>query len=210
VRAPVALVAVLLAGSSAYAQTEPAISIRPFVFAAGEQFDAQTTFNAAFDRASQPLWGGGVQVTFRPGIFAEVSASRFRKTGQRAFVDGSQIFRLGIPLTATLTPIEVTGGYRFHLRRHPRLLPYVAAGVGSYRYEEVSGFAAAGENVDLRHTGYLGNGGIEVRLHRWIGLASDVQVTHVPGILGRAGISKDANENDLGGIAVRVKAVIGR
>jgi hypothetical protein len=206
-----AILFVALTANTAWAQPdEPKISVRPFVMAAGEQFNAQLTFDAAFGRSTQPLFGGGVQVALRMGLFAEVSASRFKKTGQRAFVDGSQVFRLGIPLTATFTTVEVTGGYRFHPSQHPRLLPYVAAGVGSYQYKESSGFATAGENVDMRHVGYVANGGIEVRLHRWVGLASDVQFSHVPGILGAAGVSKDAKEDDLGGVAVRVKLVIGR
>ena len=54
------------------------------------------------------------------------------------------------------------------------------------------------------------NGGAEFRLHRWVGLGADVQYTHVPGILGLGGVSQQAGENDLGGVAVRVKLVVGR
>ena len=83
----------------------------------------------------------------------------------------NQNFGLGITLTATITPLEVAGGYRFKLPGSPRLVPYVGAGVGSYGYNETSEFSDASENVDTRHTGYLAVGGAEFRLHRWIGVS---------------------------------------
>ena len=86
----------------------------------------------------------------------------------------------------------------------------VGAGLGSYGYRETSEFSDAGENVDTRHSGTVLNGGAEFRLHRWVGLGADVQYTHVPGILGLGGVSQQAGENDLGGVAVRVKLVVGR
>ena len=62
----------------------------------------------------------------------------------------------------------------------------------------------------MNHTGYLVLGGVEVRAHRWVGVSVDVQYTKVTGILGGAGISKELGENNLGGTAVRVKALVGR
>ena len=41
------------------------------------------------------------------------------------------------------------------------------------------------------------------------GIAADVQHTHIPGILGTAGLSKDAGENDLGGTSVHAKIIVG-
>ena len=51
---------------------------------------------------------------------------------------------------------------------------------------------------------------MEFRVQKWIGVAVDAQYTHVPGILGTGGVSKDAGETDLGGIAARFKVLIGR
>jgi hypothetical protein len=75
---------------------------------------------------------------------------------------------------------------------------------------EESGFAADGDNVDTHHVGYLLNGGVEVRLQKWIGVAVDAQYTPVPGIIGEGGISQDAGETDLGGVAARFKVIVGR
>jgi len=88
--------------------------------------------------------------------------------------------------------------------------PYAAGGFGSYAYQETSSFADAGEDIDTRHFGYVVNGGAEFRLQRWVGLAVDVQYSHVPGILGNGGVSQQAGESNLGGVAARFKLVVGR
>lgn len=204
------LVVLMLAAPAAAQQAGdvPPLSIRPFVLGTLESFAASETFDAVFGRTYQPFFGGGVQVLVDGTYFVELSASRFKDTGQRAFISGGQAFPLGIPLTATFTPFEITGGYRYNLT--PTIKPYGAAGVGFYHYTETSGFSAAGEDVDTRHAGFVLNGGAEFRLHRWIGLALDVQYTHVPGIIGTAGVSQQAGETDLGGVAGRLKLVVGR
>ena len=135
----------------AAAQTDR-FTLRPYGMITEQAFSAQTTFKAIFGQAAEPFWGAGAQLILRRNIYIDVSASRFKKTGQRAFINNGQTFPLGIPLTATLTPFEVTGGYRFHLRRQNSLTPFVGVG----------------------------------------------------------GISKDAGETDLGGLAGRFKLIVGR
>jgi hypothetical protein len=193
------------AGSS-----DPPVSLRGYGMVTEQQFSAQTTFEGVFGRAAQPFWGGGAEVVFRDGIYVDVGLSRFKKTGQRAFRSNGKTYQLNIPLTATVTPFEVSGGYRFRLGRHQSVIPFVGGGIGSYGYKETSGFSDSTENVDTRHVGGLVVGGVEFRVHRWIGLGVDAQYTHIPGILGTGGLSKDANENDLGGVAARFKVIVGR
>jgi opacity protein-like surface antigen len=183
------------------------LSFRPFVLGTIESFAAIDTFDAVYGRTYQPFLGGGLQVV-QDSYFLELTASQMSQTGQRAFINNGQKFRLGIPLTAKILALEATAGYRYRLS--PRVLPYGAAGVGLYRYQESSDFDEAGENVDARHTGFILNGGAEFRVSRWVGVAADVQYTHVPGILGSAGLSRQANENDLGGISGRLKIIVGK
>jgi outer membrane protein W len=194
--------------------SEPLVTVRAFFLAAEEQFAAKTTFGATFGKASQPLFGGGGQVVFRDGVYVDVSVSRFSKSGQRAFVFGGQSFGVGIPLTATLTPIEASVGYRFRLRHYRNIIPFVAAGIGRYHYIETSSETPSGgstsTDLDASHTGYLANAGVEFRFLKWVGASVDAQYTHVPGIFGTGGISQDAGENDLGGYAARVKVIVGR
>ena len=108
----------------------PAISLRPFFLISGQNFTAQETFKAVFGGTVEPFWGGGAQVTMRNGLFVDVTVSRFQASGERAFTFDGRNFGLGIPLTVTETPVEASGGYRFHVS--PRLVPYVGAGIGSY------------------------------------------------------------------------------
>jgi len=203
-----AIVIACASAAPALAQDDPSIAIRPFVFGSVQSFTAIDTFDAVFGRAYDPFYGGGVQAVFDGKFFVELSASRFRQTGQRAFISGGQKFRLGIPLTATIVPFEVTGGYRFHFS--PRVRPYVAAGVGSYRYKETSTFNDPSEDVDVRHAGFVVNGGAEFRAHRWVGIGADIEYSHIPGILGSGGVSLQAGEKDLGGVSARLKLIVGR
>jgi outer membrane protein W len=146
----------------------------------------------------------------KTGKFIDMTASRFSTTGQRAFLFNGQSFRLGIPLTVTEIPIEVSGGYR--LRREHALQPYVGAGVGSCSYKETSSdpSAASSNDVDARHAGYLVVDGADVRCHRWIAVSADANWTRISGILGSCGMSNDADENDLGGVAARIRVIVGK
>ena len=204
-----AALAVLAIASPAAAQgPDPAISVRLFGLVSDQQFAAQDTFNASFGSARGLFWGGGIEVVLPSGIFADLGVSRFRKTGQRAFISGGQAFGLGIPLTATVTPIEVTAGYR--LRLHGPVAPYIGLGVGSYSYQESSSFSDPGDSIDERNFGVLGVIGAEVRVRSWMSVSADVQDTRITGILGKGGLSQQANEDDLGGVAVRFRIIIGR
>ena len=191
-----------------FAQPAPPVSFRPFFLAADERFAAQTTFKAVFGSATVPTWGGGVDVTLGRHVFVDLAISRMSESGQRAFINNGDVFTLGIPLRVTLTPVEVTAGYR--VRRWKRIVPYAGAGIGWYGYRETADFAAAGDDVDERHMGFVMMGGAEFRVTKWIGITGDAQYTSVSGILGQGGLSKDAGENDLGGVAARLRVIVGR
>ncbi len=188
----------------------PSVSFRPFFLVSGESFSAKQTFDAVMGpRLLSPFWGGGLHVDFRPGLFVELAASRYSRTGQRVFVSSGRASPLGIPLTASITPFEVSAGWRFRLT--PRIAPYVGAGAVHYSYSESSTFNDPAENLDTAHTGFVAMGGVEIRLHRWVGVGVDAQLTRVSGILGSAGtVSGAFGENDLGGGALRVKVLVGR
>ena len=210
------LAVVTAASAEAQSTTDPAgfsepyhVELRGFFVATQQNFAAKTTVEAAFGDSRQPFFGGGLQITSPGGFYLEFGVTRFQKTGQRAFINDGQTFPLGIPLTATITPIELSFGYRIGATKW-KIIPYVAGGVGRYNYREESDFAADGDDLDTHHVGYLATGGVEFRLQKWIGVAVDAQYTHVPGILGLGGVSQDAGETDLGGIAARFKVLIGR
>ena len=212
-----AVVLTLLVSPCASAQAAPRVQFRPFGLFAVERFTAATTFDATLGSSFQPLWGGGVEITTRRNVFVDVAVTRLSRNGHQAFVNDGQVFRLAVPLEASLTPVEFTIGYRFPpkrrapRRRRPTVIPYAGVGIGVYRYAQTSGFAGATEEVDETHAGFLAVGGAEFRVSKWIGITADAQYTWVPGILGQApSISQLVGEHDLGGIAGRVRVILGR
>ena len=188
----------------------PAFSVRVFGEAGVDQLSAARSFNAIFGKDSGPVYGGGAEVVLRQGWFVRVNMWRFKEVGQRAIRLENQTFRLDIPLTVTMTPIEVSAGYRFPFGRRRLLVPYVGGGVSSHAYKETSSFAVGEENVDERFTGYQVLGGVEYRLLRSLGVAGEVQYTSVPDALGAGGLSAEFDENNLGGLIVRVRVLFGR
>ena len=174
-------------------------------------FSATESFDAILDTHAGPVVGGGARLGLPWfGLFAEIGAWRFRADGERAFVHNGTRFPLGIDTTITVTPIEVSGGWRWRMRRVPRLTPYVAGGITSLRYEETSDFADANENVDENFAGYLVYGGAAYKITRWLGIAGEAAWSTVPDAIGDAGVSAAFKETNLGGTALRLKITIGR
>jgi opacity protein-like surface antigen len=211
---PFLLAATLLADVPAAAQTPrpqepyPVISPRGFVLFGQQRFAAEQTFEAVFEKTALPFAGGGADIVLYRNFFAEIGFSRFEETGERVFRSGGETFKLGIPLTATITPFEISGGYRLTYWR--RVIPYGGMGLASYHYEETSDFSQSGENVDESKRGLVVLGGAEVRVMRWIGVGLDVHYTSIDDILGSGGISQEFGESDLGGTAFRIRILVGR
>ena len=188
-------------------------SIRGFGDFGAARFAASDTFDAVLGSSSGVFFGGGAEVVFPARYFVNVRLSRFRKAGERVFVDGGDVFPLGIPVEVGITPVEVTGGYRFQARGRTRnIVPYVGAGLGWHRYSETSDFADSNEDVSETFTGYHVLGGVEVRLGRIFAIGGEGQWTTVPDALGSqtSSASEAFGETNLGGIGFRVRFTVGR
>jgi hypothetical protein len=188
----------------------PPVSARAFGLVTVQQFAAQDTFDAAFGSTTGAFVGGGLEVVHASGFFAAIELSRVSKSGSRAFVSDGKAFSLGIPLKATITPIDVMAGYRFRIGDSERYILYAAGGATSIGYKETSDFSDASDDVDVRKTGFIVLGGVEVRVARLLGVSVDVADTHVTGIIGDAGISQQFGEKNIGGVAARVRVIVGR
>lgn len=200
-------------GAQQTARTTPSrepIGIRGFGLFGVNYFSAEESFEAVLGSRSGAIFGGGVQVVFPIGVYAEVGAWRFSGDGERVFVGpGDEVFPLGIPTTVKVTPLEITGGWRFgNLSR--RVVPYAGAGVNWTRYEETADFADGDDNVDERFTGFQLVGGVEVHLHRWIHASGEIAWSSVADALGSGGASAAFDEDNLGGTSIRFKVLIGR
>jgi opacity protein-like surface antigen len=187
------------------------LTFRGFVDIGALAFNASDSFDAVLGSRSGTLFGGGGEVVLPQRFFAGLRISRFQKDGERVFVFNDEVFPLGIPTTIQIRPVEVSGGYRFG-RANSRVVPYFGGGVGWHRYRETSEFAEDDENVDETHVGYHLLGGAEARVARWVAVGGEAQWSTVPDALGQDsnGVSAAFNETNLGGVAFRVKFVIGR
>lgn len=226
IRRALALLFVLGAATSAAAQAPPTAArpqpprpptapvrettaVRAFGDLGYTWFTATESFEATLGSPSAAVFGAGAEVTLPQRIFAGVRVGYFQADGERAFVFNGERFGLGIPMTVTIKPVLVTGGYRFGGPRST-VRPYVGGGVGWYGYEETSEFAAASEDVSDRFTGYHLLGGAEYRLSRLIGLAGEGEWSTVPDALGQepSSVSAAFDETDLGGFTLRVKLTV--
>ena len=187
----------------------PAISIRLFGLVSAQSFDAKNTFDAVFGSTGGVFYGGGVEIVHPSGLFVDLEASYFSKTGQRAFVNDGQTFQLGVPLTVTMVPLDAMVGYELRRQRW-RFLPYVAAGITSVGYKETSDFSEPGDDVDARQVGYIVAGGVRVRVSPRFSVSVDAADSRVTGILGEGGLSQQFGEKNLGGVSGRVRVIIGR
>lgn len=226
VNAAMAAVALLtcLAASNADAQQKPrprpaASSARPsrgvdiggYATFGNVTFRATQSFEAILGESSGPIFGGGARIGLPwGGLFVDVGAWRLHREGERAFVYNDEVYRLGIPVDVTVTPLEISGGWRVRLRRLPKFIPYVAGGFTSMRYQETSDFSTASEDVDENFGGYHVLGGAEYKVIRWLGVAGEASWSTIPDALGEGGVSQRFSESDLGGTTLRFKITVGR
>jgi hypothetical protein len=181
------------------------IGLRAYGIVDLDALAATDSFNAVVGTSHLPAFGGGVDVVdIWKHLFVRAAVTRARKSGSRVFVANGQVSSLGIPLTVTMTPVEVGGGWRFVSRKPSRLTPYAGVSFVSMGYTETSKFADSSENTSERFTGQDLFGGVEVRILKWLVASGEAQYRRVPNALGAGGVSKDFGESDLGGVTARV------
>lgn len=201
--------AVLLSPSPTGALAQ-GIDVKGYGMIGGMTFSAANSFEAVFGSATGTIYGGGAEVGLPwGGLYVGVGAWRFGADGERVFVSDSEVFPLGIPLSVEVTPVEITGGWRFK-NISPGFVPYAGAGWSSYAYKETSDFADAGENIDERFNGWHILGGAEFRVTRWLGVGGEIAFSSVADALGAGGASEAFDETNLGGTSYRLKISVGR
>ena len=218
-RSPVvAALLLLVTAVSAAAQTRASrpstsrsVEIGGYAMVGQFSFAASESFDAILGTTSGPIFGGGATVGLPfGGLFVDIGAWQYSASGERALVLDGQVIPLGIPLDVTIVPIEISAGWKFRMRKLPKLIPYVAGGYTSFGYKETSSFAGGGEDVDDRFGGYHLRGGAQFKVTRWLGVAGEFAWTTVPDAIGSGGVSKAFNEHDLGGTSFRARLTVGR
>ena len=194
------------------------LRVRPRVFglAGFQAFAATESFKAVLDTSSGPVFGGGAGLLLGRNLFLDVSVSRFAASGSRVFItSGGEVLDLGIDTDVTVTPIDVSIGWRFagrpklDPRGRPRFraVPFVGGGFGVQQYEEVSEFAEPGDDLSESKGSYHVLGGVELPFTQRLGVSADALYRFVPDAIGAGGVSAYYDETDLGGVQVRVRVV---
>jgi opacity protein-like surface antigen len=207
---PVVLVLAVLVVTASAADAQR-LEVHGFADLGVTVFTAKESFKAVLGSSTGIVFGGGGGVVLPQQFFVDVRASRFKKDGTRVVAADGQTFDLGIANTITITPLEVTGGFRFG-RPRDSLRPYAGGGISWYKYEESDAFATSSEAASETFTGFHLLGGAEFRVHKYFGVAGEAEWARVPDALGQqpGSVATAFGETDLGGTTFRVKLVIGR
>jgi opacity protein-like surface antigen len=184
------------------------IGARIFGGAALEWMSAKKSFDAVTESDRVTSYGGGVQATnLWRGLFLEGAVARATADGERVFVLGGEVYRLGIPVEITMTPVDVVAGWRTPVGR---VVPYLGGGMTFFKYQETSDFADDDENVDEWYRGFVVMGGVEAGITRWVHVRADLRYRQVNDAFGLGGASQAFGEDRLGGFAAGVQLVLGR
>lgn len=186
------------------------LGIRGFGTVTFDKMAASESFKAVTGKDTATFFGGGVQVSnLWQGLFVEVAAERASRDGERVFIGpDDEVFRLGIPVTITMTPIDVVAGWRS--APVARASAYGAAGVSLLQYKESSDFAEPAENVDERYTGFVVFAGIEYSAMRFVHIRGEVRYRRFGDAIGAGGVSAEFDETDLGSFGAALKVAVGR
>jgi opacity protein-like surface antigen len=184
---------------------KPKIGYRGFFVLDTEMMTASKSFDAVTGSSTLIGYGGGGEVVnLWQHLFVRGSITVAPSSGQRVIVLGGTVIPTGVGIDVGLRTMEIGGGWRFPIRKHPQFTPYAGGGVLFVNYTEDSQFATSTDNVNESFTGYAFQGGLDLTLTRWIYADVEAQYRLVPNALGQGGISKTFDETDLGGFAFRV------
>jgi len=204
----VCLVSVPAAAQSASVRRAPAkkahVGAVVFGIVENQSMTATQSFDAVLDTSSVTLVGaGGDIVNLWKTAFARVAVTHVQQTGTRVAVNGTTTVPLNIPLTLSMTPIELGGGWRFGgLDAKSHVVPYVGAAALFLQYRETSEFADADENTSSTFTGGSFFGGVDIAI-KVVHVGVEGILRTVPNAIGAAGASQAFNETNLGGGVVR-------
>jgi hypothetical protein len=175
---------------------------------ASTAFAATESFEAVAGTARHPGFGGGILASrLWRGVFLDVAMFQTKIDGERVFLDGTSVYKLGIPLQVKITPIDLAAGWRL---TNGRLSSFLGAGISSVAYRETGGFSEGDDNVSQRKSGPLVLAGVDVAVTRWVRVGGELRYRAVKGILGASGISAAYDENRLGGTSGALRVSVGR
>ena len=191
---------------------KPPVGVRAYGFYEFQALAAADTFNAVTGSSTTNGFGAGFEVTnVVRKIFIRATFAHAGKDGERVFVNNGQVFKLGIPLTVGMTPIELGGGWRTIVDRRGRYAIYVGAGVVFLNYSETTPSGTSDDNTSKTFSGFSVYGGFDRTFHKHLIAGVEGQYPRHPerDRHGRrvAGLQRDESRRVRASRAVRVQTV---
>ncbi len=198
--------AMFLAGAAPAGAADLAITIDAGLRTMSNSPDTE---KAIFDTARG--FGGGLGLTYDRGsrLRFGIEARRVSRDGERAFAAdrNSEAFRLGHPLTFTMTEGLATVAYRFG--RFGPVTPYLGVSGGLVAWRERSDIAGLVERASGTAGLVEGRFGLERQSGR-VRYGLEGGITLIPSAVGVGGISQVYEESDLGGLFVVLRLSFSR
>jgi hypothetical protein len=193
-----AAVLVLLAAAPAGAAEIALEAHAGYLDLTGARRSAEAVFGGT---SGGPLVGVGARAGLGQHLFARLSVEHFQRSGERVFVAdaSSPVFRLGHPLSLSLTPVYADLGLQAGL--DAALRPYAGIGAGAVLYHEES-TVGGDTTVDSRTRGSarlfagatVGRGPLR--------FGAEIAYARTPSTLGLGGVSRVYGETDLGSASI--------
>jgi hypothetical protein len=181
----------------------------PFDFRAYVHLDevwmaASQSFEAVMGTSSLTAGGIGVDIVdLWRGAFARAGISRMGAHGNRIFLVDDDVVSSNVPVAVRIRTLELGGGWRQRLPKYPAYTAYGGVALLRVGFTEVSEVATEEENAP---EGFWGNAifaGVEAQVWKRMIVGGEAQWRSVPDAIGKAGVSADFNETNLGGFVIR-------
>ena len=167
---------------------------------------AKESFEAVTGSSMVTGFGAGIEVeNVWRSVFVRGTISRLSKTGERVLVSDGEVFRFGVPLDITMTPIEVGAGWRFGPVGSRGIVPYVGGGALFLKHREESEGDDEGARVNESYTGFALFAGVEVPVWQKVSAGAELGWRSAS-VGGPGGAMRAFGEDNLGGVTFRVMA----
>ena len=179
-----------------------------FVFDAS-MMSASESFNAVTGSSTMLGFGGGFEVhNLWKQLFARFAFATASKSGLATHDVPDPDFEEEFDLDIGLRTIELGGGWRMPLKKHPKLAVSAGGGLLFTHFTQRSSFAPE-KDLAESFTGYSVQGGLDFTMSKWLSAGVEAQYRIVPAP-STTGLSApaDFDEDDLGGFVIRGMVVV--
>lgn len=176
---------------------------RVFFALDSDTMTASKTFDAILGSSTLAAYGGGGEVlNIWRRVFVRGALTFVSKDGTRIQEVADEFIPIGIPLTVTMRPFELAGGWRFGKNERDHVIPYAGGGLLLVSLKQKSTVPTeTAESTSDSFTGTVLFGGIDFLPAGKFMAGAEVQYRTVPNAIGDD--TTTSKERNLGGFTLR-------